>query len=165
MDRRDFIGRLLASAVGLAIAPKDLLWRPESGVVGLPPVAPGAVLTLEQITYEMHRLVLDRIGPCELVQGDGSKLRQGQHILGVDMTPPTDVGPEGCLKQYLLPAASALASEIAFRGMRYFDGLPVPPGVWQVERTWSDGFSVRGLMYFDALEGESILRFSVSGWA
>ena len=50
-DRRAFLGRLLAGLGGLALAPTDWLWRPgPRDALTLPPVVPGSLLTLQQIT-------------------------------------------------------------------------------------------------------------------
>ena len=49
LDRRGFIGPLLASTAGLLIAPDALLWRPTPADMARPLVVPGALLTMEQI--------------------------------------------------------------------------------------------------------------------
>jgi hypothetical protein len=166
MNRRDFIGRLLASTVGLALAPEDLLWRPEPGVVGLPPVIPGAPLTLEHLTLMMHKAILERIGPGTLVPETAradADMECWPHLLGIDFVAPREVGPAGCERAYIVPAAAAMAEAIRSRGIRTFGELKLPSGIDRTHRVSRDGLSVRGLMAWDPYLGEVVTRFSVIG--
>lgn len=165
MNRRDFIGRLLASTAGLALAPEALLWRPEPGVLGLPPVVSGAPLTIEQMTRILHQQVLRQIPRSVLLEDQRAIGVELPDLFGVDFPPPVDVGPAGCERELLEPAAAALAGYIKQKRLRRFGVLEVPRSVEQTHVVVGDGLSLRGLMAFDVWEGRMVLRFDVLGVA
>ena len=164
MDRRGFIGRLLASTAGLIIAPEALLWRPDAKAVALPAVSAGALLTLQQITNEMHYAMLSRLNGLPLELRDGRKKGEAwlTRQIYIDMLPPLNMDRYGLdAKRHIEPAAEALANELRFRGARVCGEAPLPRGYDQACVVRGDGLALRSIMDYDFMMDQTLLRFDV----
>jgi hypothetical protein len=170
LDRRRFLGTLMASIVGAVVAPKALLWSP-SPELGLPPVAPQALLTLDAIVREAARLLAERIelpvirADEGLRMGDGSMRQQ----LGIDLALPVSLSETGLdAERYLMPAVACFVGRIERERWRAFGELSVPM-VGRASRMTStrgvtgDGVSVRGVALYDDQTDLTYLRLDVIG--
>ena len=170
MNRRGFLGALMASLVGTAIAPSEVLWMP-SPEKGLPIVAPHAFLTLQQITHEVGRLMAKRIALPVSMAPDGLLLGSDgmTKLVHVLMPVPRELGVYGLdSDRYIKPVAEALTSRTQLEGWDRFGELPIRIGGCDVAR-WTrctgKGVSVRGVMSYDPGFDEYMLRFDVLGRA
>ena len=164
MDRRGFIGRLLASTAGLIIAPEALLWRPGVDSASLPLVYPGATLTLRQIVMEMHAAMMDRLDGLPLSHADGHRIgengvTQQAHI---DMlAPPREVDRYGLdVDRYIKPAADLLADHLRQKGARMCGEFPLPH-LGNAYSASGGGLCVRGITNYDAWSDNILLWFDV----
>lgn len=172
MHRRGFLGTLLASVGALAIDPSTLLWRPADAALALPDVAPGALLTLNQITVEILRRVakgLDLRAPLPLMLDAriGHAVSPNpSHILnhqwGVEFHAPVTVPSAGLdAQRYLDPIAAQFIQRL--QGVRACGELPVAiPGAYTARvsdpRT---GLSVRGVQTYQIGTDTERIRFDV----
>ena len=187
LDRRAFLGRLLAGLGGLTLTPTDWLWRPgPRDALTLPPVVPGSLLTLQQITMELaYRIneemssILAPIAEGQYTQtprlspyriGDHMMMPIGepaimlQHAFGVDMNPPREVRERGLdVARYVDPITDVLVRELKRRGVTALGGMSLPTGVEQAYQCQAGGAIVRGVMAFDMPSADYLLRFDVLG--
>lgn len=173
VERRTFIGTLMASVVGTAFEWRPLLWAP-APARDLPLIAPAALVTLEDITREALRRLVARVdSPMTLmpVNHIGDVLRNGfqLHHWGVDLAAdlPSIVNQCGFdPDRYLEPAMANLAHQLRKIQPRGCGQLPLPAGCFAVERLTdkASGLSLRGIFDYDWREdGEAVptLRFDV----
>jgi hypothetical protein len=161
MNRRGFLGRLLASTAGLLIAPEALLWQP-SPLPDLPLVVPGSLLDLKTITAQIAAGLAGELPACESVKS-WPGCESGVHWFGLDMQAPGEVGPGGLSAQYIDPVVRLLSNEAKFRRLRRFGTLEIPPGVERAAIAEGHGVSVRGLMVYDIYRAAHVLRFDILG--
>lgn len=173
MNRRGFIGTLLASVAGLALDPKTLLWRP---TVDAPLAAPEALLTLNQITMALARELAPLVGTGRLVTGHVIGHRGCEHQLSIHMRVPETMDTEGLPPMVVKDVARTLLDQIRQHDVRRFGQLRIPdPLAWYghgtVVASRKHGFAIRGLyqpVFFPPDVGsdpEPILRFDVLGGA
>jgi hypothetical protein len=171
--RRSFLGTLMASIVGTAFVPSELLWVP-SPEKGLPIVSPDAFLTLEAITREAARRLAQRIAlpVTTAVRGDQLGDVQGHRIgdagmtgqYGVDLgVLPSELAEHGLsAERYIAPAVACLAEAIKRQGWDKFGELALPMAC-DSARVTVDGVSVRGIMAYDTYSDQTLLRLDVIG--
>jgi hypothetical protein len=116
MNRRGFLGTMLASVGALTIDPATLLWKPTPE---LAPVVPTSILTLEQMTrYVAERLSEGFHG--EHVSGHLIGQEGLTHQFTVHFPPPKTIGQEGLAPAYLDPSVLALDQKLrAIRPTRF----------------------------------------------
>jgi len=147
VNRRSFVGVLMASLGTLAIDPQALLWKPAEGIADLPLVMPDAHLTLLQITTEMAR----RIGAEIQANYQPEIAKIGQygmtHQRSVTMKLPAVVGAEGLEERLIRPACEAMIDTLKCSPIRAFGRLEMPTGCDEAVRVvhLPSGVAVRGL--------------------
>ncbi len=163
MDRRGFLGTLLASVGVLAIDPSKFLWQPEATAVAV--IDPGAILTLERITHEM----LVRIVNTLQVRVPFDFQSEGKRLLGraiyphpslilnqqysIGMAVPDTLDRFGLDSQrFIVPAANALSTRV--RGLRACGALSIPTGMAScIASDPVSGLSLRGLFAPEFVSG------------
>jgi hypothetical protein len=159
MNRRGFLGTLIAGAAGLLL-PKDALWLPEPGIIA-PALDPHAIIGLRHMTYEIARL-LSQYAPGRVVHGgligEAGLIRQ----FTVDGRFPPTVDHTGIDQQrFLVPIAAALAKRVSEGNATYGELPIVMHGAMRCERVSGQGVSVRGIEYYDIGFNENLIRFDV----
>jgi len=145
MERRAFLGTLLASLGVLAIDPKQLLWQPSpSG----PMLLDGACVSMEHITnrllFELSRFVSGSVVSAQRIGDQGLV---GQVHVGMEV--PENVDRYGLdVERYIEPAAHALAFRLKHARARTFAAPPLPiaydqQASWIVSR--EAGMALRGI--------------------
>jgi len=145
IERRAFLGTLLASLGVLAIDPKQLLWQPSpSG----PIIVDGAYISMEQITdrllFELSRLISGSVVSAQRL-GDQGLVGQVE----VSMEVPERLDRYGLdVERYIEPAAHALAFRLKHARARTFAAPPLPVAYdqqasWIVSR--EAGMALRGI--------------------
>ncbi len=172
MDRRGFIGTLLAAIGVTAIDPKALLWRPSPEAIEI--IEPSAILTLNQMTFRMLKEIVNTLGVSVASDFAGDK-KIGQRIHGVELNHQYNVGMEMLPEtvdrygldheRYIKPAAASLVKRL--NGVKGCGALPIPSGVIRgcVAHDPRSGFALRGLMQYqmkyDYTEEIPIFRFDM----
>ncbi len=175
MDRRRFLGTLLASVGVLAIDPSKFLWQPDATAVAV--IDPGAILTLERITREMLVRIVNTLQvrvPSHAPRG-GSKISHTiyphpalvlnqQYNIGMCVPDSIDrfgLDPE----RYIIPAADALSRRV--QGVKGCGTLPHTDSATGIASCIAtdpvSGLSLRGLFapeYLGAFRGDQ-LRFDM----
>jgi hypothetical protein len=159
MNRRTFLGALVASLGTLAIDPATLLWRPPAVSEGLPVLQPDALVGLPRITREMS-WEIGRLW-CGGVPSAASKIGEDvlRHQFMVTMEAPGDITEYGLdPERYVRPAAAVLAERLRDARARVC-GMPILPPAYDCVRVadQTTGVVVRGIVLEDALT----LRFDV----
>jgi len=161
MNRRGFLGTLLASVGALTIDPATLLWQPPESTDGLPVLEAGAMVDLDAITKAMAEEV-ERLWQARVVR-PFSKLGQGDltRQVYITMLPPDKVDRYGLDRQrYVLPAASAMADYLRHYRASQCGVLDHPPGAESVV-VRREGLSLRGVRYYDLYTDQRLLRFDI----
>jgi hypothetical protein len=169
LDRRSFLGTLMASIAGTAFvqSPASLLWQP-SALPDLPPVATGAILTLDRMTYAIVK-AMGRMGASATFDPTPAAAlgeRGLIHQVGVDMEEyPELVGASGYDARDVDPIAAKLVEQMKHRQIRTMGELPLPYGVERacIIRSNKDGLCVRGLQEYDMAFQRNLLRFDFIG--
>lgn len=167
MDRRSFIGTLMAGLGALALKPPPgLLWEPTTEAVEV--AASGAFLTLNQITTEMLRQITEQLQVTVPFREEASLLGHSvypqpslvlNHQYNVGMVAPNEIDRYGLdVERYIRPAAMALSERV--RGVKGCGRLELPRGAEQacVMTHRESGLSIRGIRMFEGLPN---LRFDM----
>ena len=170
MNRRGFIGTLFASIGALTVDPGTWLWQP-SVQPALPPLTPGALVTLPVIARQLQRELGQLWQPTRLCQAGriGDDVLTGQ--INVAMALPQDLDQHGLdVEHYIRPAARTLAERLQRHRAQVCGCLPINiPTVqsWRVTDA-STNVSLRVIQQYvlpnqwtpDGLEGD-LLRVDV----
>lgn len=165
LSRRGFLGTLMASIVGTAFVPSELLWVP-APVTALPVLTPAALVTLQAITREAAVRLARRIalpvqrGPARL-GFDGLTAQ-----FGVDMQLPGTLEQWGVdAQRYIEPAMAAMANHVQHARWTRYGELTLPKAFEQTCVVTADGVSVRGVMAYDHMReaGVWLLRLDAIG--
>lgn len=163
LDRRAFIGTLLASIAGTAISPASILWRPSPEAAAV--VDPKALLSLHQLTVEFARRLSQHVNG-QIV--DGSLLGQTglRDQFSIQMGFPAEVDRYGIdSDRYIKPAVDLMARKLQLSRATRFGQLPLlanllPDGC-QAALVTGNGVSVRGVRLYDPVDDIDTLRFDV----
>lgn len=154
MNRRGFLGTMLACLGATAIDPKALLWSPTPEASAI--VVPDAILTLNQITMQMLREIVNLTGshglpmlvePSKIGYGVSGHVLNHQYSVGMEIAPEIDrFGLDAA--RFIKPAATAMAQRIG--RPKASGSLPLPNGVVRacVVRDPVSGLSLRGLQQY-----------------
>lgn len=158
-NRRDFIGRLAASIVGLSLAPRALLWEPQAAG---PAVAAGALLTIDQITREMARRLARDIDGTLVADFHRMTHANGGTQTGIDMALPGDVDHYGLdPERYVAPAAAAMVRALWDARAHRFGVLDLPMRGARSAIAIENGIAVRGVIAYNPAWDRHLLRFDV----
>ena len=171
MNRRHFLGTLLASLGVAAVAPSDLLWTP-APIEGLPLVAPDALIGLQAITDRVaHEIALHWSGqlhpvmPPESLIGQDGMTRQ----FNVSISAPPEVNHYGLdVERWIEPIGEQLSNALYRAGMTRCGRLPLPPAGVEaavIATHPESGVCVRGVQLYDPgfafSTAQHLLRFDV----
>lgn len=166
MERRGFLGMMLAGLGGLVLKPDfGLLWQPNETAVEV--VAPGAYIGLQQITMEMLRRIVNDL-QVRVPHVDCAKIghtTEGFHTLNhqhyVDMFAPSEIDRYGLdVDRYIAPLAQALSRRSA--GLKGCGSLSLPVGVEAACLVkHSSGLALRGVKVYDIGMDSDRLRFDM----
>ena len=167
MDRRGFLGTLMAGLGALVIKPADgLLWMPTPEAIEV--VEPSAILTLNQITMQVLRRVRDGLNvEVPMIVGDkighadrGVTLNQQWNIAA---RMPTELNKTGLALTHVEPIAELFIHKLKSRDIKGCGVLSHPHSVERccVVRDPRSGLSVRGIQQYDLEEGDYRLRFDM----
>lgn len=162
MDRRGFLGTLLASLAATTIDPASLLWRPPSVSEGLSALQPEALVSLQAITRQMHREILRHWQGRDVVSGRlvGQDGLTRQLYVMAEMPSVVDQYGVDC-ERFVKPAALALAQRLQEARATRTGTLPLNlPGA-QSAAVASADLSVRGICQWDMEYDKHLLRFDV----
>lgn len=162
MNRRAFVGSLLATLGSLTFANNDLLWLPTQSAVEV--AKPEAILSLTHLTKAVVRGVSQHVSG-HLV--DGSKigelgLTQQSSVL---MYLPEEIGPHGLDRdRYVTPTVEALADAVKKHRSNVFGEIqfPIAPGI-QLARVTNraSGVSIRAVMQYQMETDSHALRLDI----
>lgn len=175
MERRAFIGTLLAGVAGTIFADKTILWAPVPENVTAPVVASDALLTLDQITREALRQLVRQTNLPRILtvvpygklgeQHEGIALTQQYNV---DFKPPDDVDLNGLdPERYITPVSMLLAERLNKLPKLKGSGLLELPQAYHSSLVVDNasGLAMRGIMgsFFDEELGrwQPRLRFDV----
>jgi hypothetical protein len=166
MDRRRFVGTLLAALGATTIDPKALLWSPLPEATTV--VDSGAILTLNQITMQMLKEIVRITGYS--VPFEPSAAKVGHSIRGaianrqfnVGMIAPEQVDRYGLdYERYIKPLARAFA--VRLKNLKGCGELALPDIAVRscVVRDHESGLALRGIQHYVLEDGLDQLRFDM----
>lgn len=147
LDRRGFIGMLMAGTAGIVL-PSDLLWQPQLDAA-LPLLRPGAIVGLNAMVLELGKQLGDMVGGrlADLDEQD----RGLEHQFHAELMMLDDVDHYGLdALRYIRPIAEQLAGLISRNKVTKFGRLDLPEVRGLSACRWdfsTTGISVRGIAY------------------
>jgi len=161
MDRRGFLGTLLASVGALTIDPATLLWQPPAVSDGHPLLKPDAMVGLAAMTQQIHREILTQWqGTVVQKRRIGEDGLTRQFYVTAEM--PTEVDHNGLdYERWVRPVGLLLARRLREINAKRTGVLPIDLHGAQVAVAMTPELSVRGICQYYVGFDQSLVRFDV----